>query len=203
MKSARKIPLPQALKKHMDNITLSDTQLEQLLPERASHQKETTPARAWWRSQAMMPYRLVASIVLVLSVVMVLPFITRAGIPHQVVKEVAYNHNKQMAMEIHSDSMTEIGDYLSQLDFVPIESAQLPSTQWQLLGGRYCSINGKLAVQLKIQNQKDKQIYTFYQAILPDKLRSAKPVTEYADGVKVELWREKGLLMGLAKSPRP
>jgi len=118
----------------------------------------------------------------------------------KIVGEVAYNHNKNVQMEIKTASIDEVQNFLSKIDFTLIHSERLPLEQWQLLGGRYCSIQGRLAVQMKIRNKADGKLKTLYQVPYPKELSHIKfvPMETYASGVKVRLWRERGLLLGLA-----
>ncbi|MCP4320628.1 MAG: hypothetical protein GY951_08265 [Psychromonas sp.] len=115
-------------------------------------------------------------------------------------EEIAYNHNSQMQMEVFSESIDGIQSHLNRLGFSLIESAQLAGESWQLVGGRYCSISGKIAAQLKIKNLNTLKTYTFYQAKLPEKFFNIIQDKEiFVDGVSVKMWQENGLLMGLAK----
>ncbi|GDY27886.1 hypothetical protein AHAT_37760 [Agarivorans sp. Toyoura001] len=115
-------------------------------------------------------------------------------------KEIAYNHNSQMQMEVVSSSIDDIQQHLNRLDFNLIDSSQLDQQQWELLGGRYCSIGGRIAAQLKVRNRQSQQVHTFYQAKLPDEWLNITQQKELnVDGVTVKVWQEKGLLIGLAK----
>jgi len=115
-------------------------------------------------------------------------------------QEIAYNHNNQMQMEVFSDSIHYIQSHLNRLDFSLAEPAFLEGQNWKLVGGRYCSINGKIAAQLQIKNIETSDIYTFYQAKLPDPfLNIIQDKAILVDGVEVKMWQEDGLLMGLAQ----
>jgi hypothetical protein len=118
----------------------------------------------------------------------------------RIAEEVAYNHNKHVQMEVKTNSIDRVQNFLSKIDFTLIDSANLPADKWKLLGGRYCSISGKLAVQMKVLNKKNGKTHTFYQVPYPKGLRgsSDKPFEIYVDGAQIQLWREKGLLLGLA-----
>jgi hypothetical protein len=119
--------------------------------------------------------------------------------PGPISAQIAYNHNSQMQMEVLSPDLKDVQGHLTKLGFQLISSSKINRQHWQLIGGRYCNINGKIAAQLKIKNTESNQIYTYYQAKLPGKQLATLSQTEIAiDGVNVKLWREKGLLMGLA-----
>lgn len=125
----------------------------------------------------------------------------RAPLSQRIMSEIVYNHNQDMPIEIASSSLTDISDYLDKLSFSIVLPDALSQPNWQLLGGRYCSINGKLAAQLKVKNLKDNSTYTFYQAAIDKKLNKpgAASMTDTIDGVGVSIWREQGLLLGLAR----
>lgn len=122
------------------------------------------------------------------------------SLAEKIVDEVAYNHNKNVGMEIKTASIDEIQSFLSKIDFALIQSEYFPLEQWELLGGRYCSIQGRLAVQMKIKNKIDGKLKTLYQVPYPKELAQLEsgPMETYGRGVAVRLWREKGLLLGLA-----
>ncbi|MEZ9524724.1 hypothetical protein [Enterovibrio norvegicus] len=187
-------PLKSQLTKHYDAKSLSVTQLNALneLQEKAT-QKQSAP-----RSQAHRTgMALAAMLMLAVSVW------TLWGDRHDygaISAEIAYNHNSQMQMEILSDSFADIDTYLNRLDFSVVRPSQLPVEKWVLLGGRYCSIDGKIAAQLHVKDLDTDRVYTFYQAKLPQGVEAhVDDMVMDVDGVSVSLWEENGLLMGLAK----
>ncbi|MBI4237551.1 MAG: hypothetical protein HY696_03925 [Deltaproteobacteria bacterium] len=114
--------------------------------------------------------------------------------------EIAYHHNKQMVMEIESPSTSAVRAYLSKLDFPLIESERFPSTDWELVGGRYCSLKGHIAAQLRIRNKNSGKNVTFYQLLMPKEMPDLDGTFEvFEQGVRVELWKERGLLLGTAQ----
>ena len=114
-------------------------------------------------------------------------------------EQIAYNHNSRLQMEVLAPTISEVQGRLNRLGFSLVSSNKLESGKLTLVGGRYCNINGKLAAQMKLTHPETKAVYTFYQAKMPKKLLDNFSESETAiDGVKVKLWREKGLIMGLA-----
>ena len=115
------------------------------------------------------------------------------------IEEIAYNHNKNLNPEIVSSSLKEIRKYLTKLDFALVLSEALPANEWELLGGRYCSIQKKLAAQLRLRNRKNNIIYTWYQVSdVHASINIKEPYESYKDGVKVRIWVEKGIMHCLA-----
>jgi hypothetical protein len=114
--------------------------------------------------------------------------------------ELAYHHNKRMVMEVESASLDEVRAYLGKLDFTPIESQRFPSAEWELVGGRYCSLKGHLAAQLRMRNKTTGETCTFYQLLTPPGVTGlAGTFEDFEQGVKVEIWQERGLLLGVAR----
>ncbi len=114
--------------------------------------------------------------------------------------EIAYHHNKQMVMEIESSSLETVRAYLSKLDFPLIESERFPSGEWELVGGRYCSLKGHIAAQLRIRNKDSGKNVTFYQLLVPKEMADLDGTSEvFEQGVRVDLWKERGLLLGTAQ----
>ncbi len=114
-------------------------------------------------------------------------------------QEIAYNHNSKMQMEVLSPHLKTVQGHLNRLGFNLVSSSKLDKNKWLIIGGRYCNINGKIAAQMKLKHTPTDAIYTFYQAKMPgDFIENLTEKEIVIDGVKVKLWREKGLLMGLA-----
>ena len=102
-------------------------------------------------------------------------------------------------MEIKSNSLNEIASYLSRLDYPLIHSARLPQDNWEMIGGRYCSLKGQFAAQLKLRNKENQKNYTLYQIEKPHGIKNIADIKEhFAKGVKVHLWLERGLILALA-----
>lgn len=113
--------------------------------------------------------------------------------------QIAYNHNSKLQMEVLSPTISGVQGRLNRLGFSLVSSKKLDPTKWRLIGGRYCNLNGKLAAQMQIAHPETKAVYTFYQAKMSKEMLDNFSESETAiDGVKVKLWREKGLMMGLA-----
>ncbi|OGQ07112.1 MAG: hypothetical protein A3G32_08930 [Deltaproteobacteria bacterium RIFCSPLOWO2_12_FULL_40_28] len=103
-----------------------------------------------------------------------------------------------MVMEIESPSTDEVRAYLSKLDFPLIESERFPSADWELVGGRYCSLKGHIAAQLRLRERSTGKTATFYQLLMPNEIANFEGTFEEFDqGVKVKLWQERGLLLGI------
>lgn len=116
----------------------------------------------------------------------------------ELAKEVAYHHNKKMNLEFSSKSMEDLRNRFNKLDFTLIDSTILSKPELVLLGGRYCSLHGKMGAELKVRNSKTNEIHTFYQLMRPERFPALKEnFTTYKNGVKVRIWEEQSLLLAI------
>lgn len=137
---------------------------------------------------------------------------SQSALYQQIAMEVVKNHIKLKPLDIQTQSIAEIQQFFKQLDFAPISSQQLTapriSESQGLLGGRYCSIKGITAAQLRYQ-QNTRGLSTLYQVgydiglfgEMPVSERGESPRTMFVQGLKVSMWVEKGLLMVLVANP--
>jgi len=141
-------------------------------------------------------------------VLLLYPLIAYEPILNKIANEVAANHLSPKPMEIHRNRLTEIQPYFSKLDFRLASSRLLPQMDNQLIGGRYGIIQGVDAVQLCLGDEHGNKIQTIYQIPyqpdmfgnrIPDLDRGEKPVIVYARGIKIAIWREKGLLFAATR----
>jgi hypothetical protein len=88
---------------------------------------------------------------------------------------------------------------LSRLDFsiVPANSTILET--YRLMGGRYCSIQGVLAAQLRVQDVRSGKECTLYAVKAVGNLRDVIATVNSMDGIRVEIWRQDNVLFALAK----
>lgn len=187
-------PLKEQVKKYFDAHSLSEDQIQKLL-ERQKKAKEEIKLK---KLQVYAGLAVSVASLLVVSTYLFLNDQSELNIEH-FPEEIAYHHNKQMSSEYKASSIKGLKKHLTKLDFSLADSELLPESEWEVLGARYCSLQGRLAAQIKIRNTREGEIYTLYQMDLPDNLDSKfTPFDEFHDGVRVRIWSEKGLLFGLA-----
>ena len=120
------------------------------------------------------------------------------GLAGRVVAEVAMNHRKDLEVEA---SVADYGQLRSVLDKLPFEVPPPTAERaagYQLVGGRYCSIQAQLAAQLKIRHLETGRVATLYVTELSPQLASL-PGQRRTDGeITVDLWSQGGLLYALA-----
>lgn len=220
MSEPKQTSLKSALKKHYQQKTLSEDKLDKLLAlqQESSVVPHTTldstlcnqaqNNRSWIqrikeylqsRFNFKAPSYALASLALCALIITLMPMPVSGP---SILAEIAGHHQQPSSINIKSSSISEIGNQLSKLSFALIHSSKLSSDVWEFLGGSYCSINGELAAQLKVLNREDNKIYTFYQAEYPDELMLDAAISSITNeqGVEVSIWKEEGLLLGLAHS---
>ena len=106
----------------------------------------------------------------------------------------------KISSEIVSSSFVEVASKLNKLDFQLIRPERLKELGLELIGGRYCSIQGHIAAQLHLKDIKTGSRFTLYQVPhskdWPEE--SLNNFNAAIDGVEVSMWVEKGLLLALA-----
>jgi len=194
-----------AMQQHISKIELSNGQLQKL---QILQQSELNI-----NHKNKMPLLAIVAIVASISLVLLITILTtqinfqQDRLVAQIADEVAKNHLKLKPLEIRSEQITDVQNYFDKLDFLPISSLQFKQrNQASLAGGRYCSLKGSTAAQLRYQ-QKNGKFVTLYQTNysemfsgLPDLEKGLNPIITYARGVEITIWVEKGLVMVTAKS---
>ncbi|PWQ97538.1 hypothetical protein [Leucothrix arctica] len=201
MKHSQKNTLDKALKTHYEAKSLSADQLDTLMTMQATAEENLlTRLLKDFRGYRYAFYA--TACLLLMTLVVSFSLLNRPPLAERIMHEIAYNHQQEMPIEIASNSLISIGEYLNKLKFPLINSSSLSPQNWQLLGGRYCSINGKLAAQLKVKNLQDNKTYTLYQAAVGSDISKVLTAAkeQAIEGITVSIWQEKGLLLGLAHS---
>ena len=127
-------------------------------------------------------------------------YLTDFRVHQKIADEVAHNHLKLRPLDVQTDQFSQLRQFFSQLNFSPLEP-HLWQSGMTLLGGRYCSIQGKDAAQLRFATSNG-QLRTLYEAPydeklhrrLPDLGQGEPPLEMSARGLKVHLWHEQGLI---------
>ena len=213
MKQPHTQSLNDALKTHYESKSLSSDQLDKLIAmQTAADDSFIARLKTKFKASTLGRYTTdfksyryafyTTTCLLLMTLVVSFSLLNRGPLSDRIMQEIAYNHQQEMPTEISSNSLIKIGDYLNKLTFPLIDSDAMTTQKWQILGGRYCSINGKLAAQLKVKNLEDSKTYTLYQAALGTDISKVLASTkeQAIEGVSVSIWQEKGLLLGLAHS---
>ncbi|GMR07255.1 MAG: hypothetical protein BMS9Abin26_0257 [Gammaproteobacteria bacterium] len=125
------------------------------------------------------------------------PGLTGASLTEAIAKEIARNHHKQEKVQFAVRSYAELRKKMPRLNFPTIASARVDPKRLRLLGGRYCSIRGQIANQIKLRDEKGR-IHTLYETRASDAVAGFTEGELQIDGLRISIWRESGLLFGLA-----
>lgn len=181
------------LKEHYESFELNPRQLkglELMEQEHSGRKQDSGSYKLLWPVTA-----LVAGLFIV---VFSLPNQNKIS-PERIADEIAYQHNKTLSLEFEGNSIPEIKQHFSKLDFNLVNSNHSRISDLELIGGRYSSINKNLAAQLRLIQRNSPNQITWYQ--LPIDTNGIEIKSEqviYRNGVKIIMWTEKGVLHGLA-----
>lgn len=115
----------------------------------------------------------------------------------RVLDEIAMNHREQLAVEVAARDFVTIRQALDRLDFSIIAPREI-ARRYELLGGRYCSIQGGIAAQLKLRDRTTDAVRTLYATKLTPTLAGIGNSDAVHDGVAISLWQDDGVFFGLA-----
>lgn len=195
--------IKETISAHIASKSLSDVQLDALM----NLQNASSDAPPINRT---VQYRWVASFAAVVMIMLTSLYFNLSpdlSMDERIGNEVAKNHIKLKPLEVESSSIDVLRSYFTELDFTPIESSLIKPLDKTLLGGRYCSIQGVTAAQLRLKDNKTGKVQSLYQTIytpdvfknLPRLEEGQAPITIYSGGLEVDIWVEKGLLFALTR----
>jgi hypothetical protein len=193
-------PLKQSVQDHLETYSLSEDQLSKL-ESLTEQNKPVTKQRV-----SIYPFAMIGAVATFMLVFFLTPYLqNQSGIQEKIAMEVVANHIKLKPLEIETSSIEGIRSYFKKLDFVPVNSQLVSQLGLELIGGRYCSLQGNIAAQLRVRKPGNNSVQTLYQTEyrkdvfenMPILEEGDKPVDIYVKGVKVTIWVEKGLLFAL------
>lgn len=196
-------PLKQSVRDHLDSYSLSEDQLNKI-ETLAGQNKPVQKHRV-----SIGPFAMASAVVMFLLVFFLTPYLqNQSGIQEKIAMEVVANHIKLKPLEIKTSSIKVIRNYFKKLDFVPVRSQLVSQLGLELIGGRYCSLQGNVAAQLRVRKSGTDSVQTLYQTEyrkdvfenMPKLEEGDNPVDIHVKGVKVTIWVEKGLLFALTNA---
>lgn len=117
-----------------------------------------------------------------------------------VYSEVATHHLEEKRMDVETDDFLVLERSLPRFSS-PVKSDLLEELGYSLSGGRYCSLNNRLAVQMRLVDSRSGKSDTLYVTHLKGELDVVAREDERVVGdVKVKMWREDSRLFVLASS---
>lgn len=202
-----RVPLKAALKAMLEAETLTEHELSAL----QSLQQLATKPRwffAHWFSEKWFSVAMSSVAAGLLVVVISLTFFRQPSIDIQqrIAHEVLTNHLNIKPLDVETNSIAQIKTYFDRLDFAPQLSKQVSNEAAVLIGGRYCTLQGAIAAQLRFKLPSG-EVMTFYQAAYDPKRFGQLPDAEHGEpalqlserGFHMRLWRESNLVMVTAQ----
>ena len=125
----------------------------------------------------------------------------RLAMTHQVLEEIAMNHAKGLDVEVASADFGVVQSALERIGF-DLRPGEQTQRDFQLIGGRYCSIRGQLAAQLKMRSIETGLSHTLYVTRLNEPLASIQQGVKEWEDVKIRLWQADGRFFGMASGGR-
>ncbi len=185
-------PFKQAVREHYQTQQLGAAQLQRLKA------MQTLARRPYRRN--VLAFAAAAVILAAIGLSYVANRIEHGQIRQAIVEEIAANHLKNGDIKVPTASLAELRGNLDQLGFFLAEARPPHGQALRLLGGGYCSIQGRMAAQLQYQDIGAQSRATLYQVSLPQAWRflAGKPFSAQAKGVAVTLWVSEGVLFALA-----
>lgn len=111
--------------------------------------------------------------------------------------EISLNHLKDRSVEFAAARYADLAGRMDRLDFRVVPPTAGGHGALRVLGARYCSIQGRIAAQIKLEDALGRTL-TLYETRLTPALESLEPGVELRDGIRIEIWREGDVLFGLA-----
>lgn len=188
--------LDREIRAYYEAQALDDQRLDAIL-ETARGQAAPAPSSAVW-------YARIAAVVAVLigAFAFIHMELTSRDLTERVLAEIAMNHKKQLAVEVAAMDFSSLQEGLDRLEFSVVPPRRLIGDA-DLIGGRYCSIQGSLAAQMKLRDPETGVIRTLYATVIDPELESIGERTLSHDGVRISLWNEQGVFFGLAEDQTP
>ena len=178
------------VKKYYERKSLSEEKVDLLTGRGSKDQSPWSEYRVIWISAV--------ATVLVIGLIFAYQQLTLMDLEGRVFKEIAMNHKKELSVEFETNSLGQLQASLDKLDFDLIKADEFVSSNYELIGGRYCSIQGNLAAQLTVINNESGKSETLYVTTATGELENLKDTSFNYKGTRIKLWKEDGNLYGLA-----
>ena len=113
--------------------------------------------------------------------------------------EVVMNYQKHSPMQVLSSHYADVQAGLNRLDFSIMPANARILQAYRLVGGRYCSIQGFPAAQMRVQDMASGKECTLYAIKAVGVLHNVNSTIDRVGGVRVEVWRQDDVLFALAE----
>ena len=117
-----------------------------------------------------------------------------------VAEEVATNHLRQLEPEMLTADYQELQASFEKLDFSIIPTKEFILSNFILVGGRYCTLCGEIAAQLRLIDKLTGEPCLLYITKLDEQLANLRPDTAVVDGVHVQMWKSDDRLFAMSRT---
>ncbi len=190
-----------AVSHYYQKKALSAEKLQQLMDVAKLVEKKPGAKGINWKRRWVMQRNVSVAASLLLAVVILFQWMKVAPTQQQLVssiaQEIAINHQKQFSSDFSEVSYAALNQVMIKLDFKLIDPERLKVNGFEILGGRYCSLSGHIAAQVRLKNS-DGEIFTLYQTSSHEIFDSLTEHVQQAKGIDIEMWSEGGLFLGIA-----
>lgn len=199
-----KISLKQGIQNQVKTIELNSDQLGKLMDIQESNKK----GNGYFKQALIKRIVAIAATIVLAITIGFLASNQQPPIGEKIAYEVSKNHLKLKPLEVNSSHLNDLRSYFTMLDFNLVNTRILSDSNWRLLGARYCSIQGNTAAQLRLENNQTGSVETLYQAPfnaqqfsnIPILENDQPPLEEFAKGMSIKIWVEKGVLFALTNN---
>jgi hypothetical protein len=115
-----------------------------------------------------------------------------------VARQAALGHNEKQELEFRVASCAELQRQMKSLDFTLVEPAIMKEMNMRIVGARYATLAGEMAAQILYVDPQGVPC-TLYEARPADQLARVATGDHQIDGLRVSVWKEKGLIMVLTR----
>jgi len=194
--------LDEALKAYYEGQRLGPDAVARLLAVAGEDTAAAPPARPrrWLAAAALAAGLLLAGAGTVLLRRAPAPAADRAaGLEARLVAyEIAVHHLKDEPVEFAGEELASISRQMAALSFELLAPSRVDARS-RPIGARYCSLGGQRAAQIKLRDPSGR-ILTLYETAAGERFRGLPSGEIDVPGVRVRLWQQDGLLLGLADS---
>ncbi|HVS32323.1 MAG TPA: hypothetical protein VMS98_12835 [Thermoanaerobaculia bacterium] len=188
------------VREHYSRQRLSDEGRDRIKAMIRKPRQSRSASRWWWARTG------VAAVFVFVATAAALWFaVFRGNVPESpqeitaaVVRDAAEGHNQQEDLDFRAARAADLRRAMKSLDFTPVEPEIMRSMNMRLVGARYTTLQGVMAAQILYLDPKGEPC-TLYQARPVDKLARISKSEHVIDGLRVSVWREKGLVMVLTR----
>jgi hypothetical protein len=115
-----------------------------------------------------------------------------------VARQAALGHNKKQELEFRVNNCAELQREMKSLDFALVEPSMIQGMNMRIVGARYATLGGEMAAQIRYVDSHGVPC-TLYETRPVGQLSRVATGDHQVDGLHVSVWKEKGLVMVLAR----